>query len=199
MSRGPLPGTLERYGLISNQIRENDFLSGPLPRLFAHRGASAHRPENTIEAFRFAWETGAPYFELDVHLSADSQLVVIHDSSVSRTTGCRGRVENMALASIRHLDAGHQYTSDGGRTFPFRGRGFTIPTLDEVLETFAEARLNIEIKPSNERVGEAVAETLRRYQASHRVVIAAREHDILERFRSLNGKIHTGFRKKEIR
>jgi glycerophosphoryl diester phosphodiesterase len=183
----------------SNKAKQNGFLSGPRPRLFAHRGASASCPENTLEAFRLAWKAGAPYLELDVQLSADGRLVVIHDGSVSRTTGRRGRIRNMSLESIRGLDAGHQYTRDGGRTFPFRGRGLTIPTFDEVLEAFPGARLNVEIKRSAEGVESAVAEAIRRFAASERVVVAARDHDIMERFRGLDGNVLTGFSKEEAR
>ncbi len=193
------PNAPERQSLISDEAKQNGFLSGPRPRLFAHRGASARCPENTLEAFRLAWEAGAPYLELDVHLSADGRLAVIHDGSVSRTTGRRGRVRNMSLASIRALDAGHQYTRDGGRTFPFRGRGLTIPTLDEILETFPEARLNVEIKGSSEGVETAVAEAIRSFAAADRVVVAAREHDIMERFRGLDGNVLTSFSKEEAR
>lgn len=185
--------------MISSGKTNKGFLSGPEPRLFAHRGASAQAPENTLEAFRIAWKNGAPYFELDVHLTADGHLVVIHDGSVSRTTGRRGRVENMSLEDLRGLDAGHHYTSDHGRTFPYRGCGLTIPTFEEVLEAFPEARLNIEIKRSREGITKAVAQTIHRFEATDRVIIAARDHEILEQFRPMNGGVLTGFSKKEVR
>ena len=122
-----------------------------------------------------------------------------HDRSVRRTTGRRGRVENLTLEAIRRLDAGHQYTPDRGRTFPYRGRGLTVPTFDEVLEAFPEARLNIEIKPSRPGIEEAVIEAIHRFRASGRILIAARQHEILERFRVLNGNALTSFSKKEVR
>ena len=83
-------------------------------------------------------------------------VVVIHDSSVTRTTGRRWRVESMTLETIRQLDAGHRYTPDHGRTFPYRGRGVAIPTLEEVLEAFPEACLNVEIKRSRQGVERVV-------------------------------------------
>ncbi len=175
------------------------FLSGPEPRLFGHRGASAVVPENTLEAFRTALEVGAAYLEMDVHSSADGQIMVIHDSSVSRTTERRGRIENMNFDAIRRLDAGYQFTPDHGRTFPYRGRGLVIPTLEEVLVAFHEARLNIEIKRSREGIEAGVLELIAKYGASERVVIAAQEHDILERFRALDSKILTSFSKLEVR
>lgn len=175
------------------------FLSGPEPRLFAHRGASAAVPENTLEAFRTALEVGSPYLEMDVHSSADGQIMVIHDSSVSRTTGRRGRIENMTFDAIRRLDAGYRFSLDHGRTFPYRDKGLVIPTLEEVLEAFPNTRLNIEIKRSREGIEAGVAELLAKYEASERVVIAAQEHDILVRFRALDSTVLTSFSKVEVR
>lgn len=176
-----------------------DFFSGPEPRLFAHRGASACAPENTLEAFRLARAAGAPYAELDVHLSADGHPVVIHDSSVARTTGKRGRVENMKLESIRRLDAGHQFTPDRGRTFPYRGRGLTIPTLEEVLESFPELRLTIEIKRSREGIVETVVDTIRCFAAVDRVIVASLDHGSLARLRVVEPRLLTSFSKHEVR
>jgi len=175
------------------------FLAGPEPRLFAHRGASASAPENTLEAFRVAWEEGAPYVEMDVRRSVDGVVMVIHDASVSRTTGRRGRIENMTFDDIRRLDAGYTFTPDHGRTFPYRGRGTAIPTLEDVFEALPEARLNIEIKPSREGVEQAVLDIIRRYGAEDRVFIAAHEHEMIEKFRALDGAVLTGFSKKEVR
>ncbi|MGD2027419.1 MAG: glycerophosphodiester phosphodiesterase family protein [Anaerolineales bacterium] len=102
------------------------------PLIIAHRGASAHAPENTLAAFRLAQEQGAEGVELDVHLSADGQVVVIHDNDISRTTNGRGLVHNLTLSEIRRLDA---------------GQGETVPTLDEVLDLIKDRILiNIELK-----------------------------------------------------
>ena len=185
--------------MISSPTSNCSFFSGPEPRLFAHRGSSAKAPENTLESFRSGWDDGAPYLELDLRLSADGHLVVIHDNSVARTTGRRGRIENMTFDAIRRLDAGYSYTPDHGRTFPFRNRGVVVPTFEEVLEAFPRARLNVEIKRSNDGIEESVADAIRKYEASERIVIAAREHDILERFRALADRVHTSFSKTEVR
>jgi glycerophosphoryl diester phosphodiesterase len=76
------------------------------PTIFAHRGASAHAPENTLAAFELAVAQGADGIELDAKLSADGHVVVIHDATVDRTTDQRGRVKDMSLAELRSLDAG---------------------------------------------------------------------------------------------
>lgn len=100
--------------------------------IFAHRGASAHAPENTLAAFRLAKEYQADGIELDVHLSADQHVVVIHDEDVSRTTNGQGKVFNLSLEELRRLDA---------------GQGEPIPTLVEVLDLIRDQLfINIEIK-----------------------------------------------------
>src|SRR5215210_2416980 len=90
------------------------------PVNLAHRGASEMAPENTMEAFRLGVEVGAGGLELDVHLTRDGRLVVIHDPTVDRTTGGTGAVAQMTLDEIRALDAGHEFTPDDLGTFPYR-------------------------------------------------------------------------------
>ncbi|HYN65203.1 MAG TPA: glycerophosphodiester phosphodiesterase family protein [Candidatus Limnocylindrales bacterium] len=99
----------------------------------AHRGASAQAPENTMEAYRLAVEAGADAIELDVHLSQDGQLALIHDETVDRTTEGAGHVEGFSMAGLRRFDAGARFTAADGST-PFAGKGLKIPTLPEVLD-----------------------------------------------------------------
>jgi glycerophosphoryl diester phosphodiesterase len=96
------------------------------PYFFAHRGASAYAPENTIEAFLLAFEQGAKLIEFDVKVSADENVVVIHDQTVDRTTNGTGRVNLLTLLEIKQLDA--------GGWFEDRFSGVKVPTLDEVFE-----------------------------------------------------------------
>jgi len=111
------------------------------PLVIAHRGDSAHRPENTLSAFASALELGAELIEMDVQLSRDGAVVVIHDPSVDRTTDGSGRVREMTLAELRKLSAG--YPLHYGTSYT----GERIPTLGEVLGLLRErARAMIEIK-----------------------------------------------------
>lgn len=145
------------------------------PLLIAHRGGSGLAPENTLAAFHQAVDDwGADMIELDVHATADGECVVIHDPTVDRTTDGVGRVERMTLAELKELDAGYRFTPDQGATYPFRGRGVKIPTIDEVLESLPGMRLTVEVK-----VGAAQAPllaALRRHGAEDRVIVAA-EHE----------------------
>ena len=111
----------------------------PRPTIFAHRGASAHAPENTLAAFELAIRQGALAMELDATLCSGGQVVVIHDDTVKRTTGAPGVVRKMPLAAIRELDAGSWFAP------AFKGE--KIPTLAEVFETVGKRIfINVEIK-----------------------------------------------------
>ena len=174
-------------------------LRGDWPVNLAHRGASARAPENTLEAFRLAVEAGAGGLELDVHVTRDGEVVVIHDASVDRTTDGSGAVAEMELEEIRRLDAGYRFSPDGGRTFPYRGRGARIPTLTEVYASFPEARVNADIKKAQSGAEEAVLRVIRSAGAEERTLIASTEHAVVRRFRRISrGHIATAASRREI-
>src|SRR5437867_3617731 len=95
------------------------YLDGPRPRLFAHRGASGLFPENTLDAFAAGLGGGAERLELDVHATADGQVVVIHDETLERTTDGTGLVRALPLAALQRLDAGYRFRAPDG-THPLR-------------------------------------------------------------------------------
>jgi glycerophosphoryl diester phosphodiesterase len=111
----------------------------PTPIVFAHRGASAYAPENTIAAFDLAYSVGAPALELDTMLSKDGIPVVIHDNTVDRTTTAAGRVNQFTAAELYALDAGSSFSKDY--------QGEPIPLLRDVLVRYKDKLLiNIELK-----------------------------------------------------
>ncbi len=111
------------------------------PALMAHRGNSGLAPENTLAAFAAALETKSEWVELDVHLSADGELIVMHDATVDRCTNGSGAIAEMTLAQIKALDAGSWFAPE------FAGE--TVPTLAEVVALVGDRiRLNVEIKSS---------------------------------------------------
>jgi glycerophosphoryl diester phosphodiesterase len=145
------------------------------PLLIAHRGGGALAPENTLAAFRSAVDDWAvDMIELDVRATADGECVVLHDATVDRTTDGTGPVSGLTLAELKRLDAGFRFTPDGGQTFPFRGRGVTVPTLDEVLTALPATRLTIEVKSADAQ--EPLFDTVERHAAADRIV-AAGMHD----------------------
>jgi glycerophosphoryl diester phosphodiesterase len=111
----------------------------PRPIIFGHRGASRYAPENTLAAFQTAFDQGAPAIELDVMLSADEKLIVIHDSTVDRTTNGSGKVNELSIDSLKKMDAGSKFSD--------KFINEKIPTLEEVLDlTGGKFLVNIELK-----------------------------------------------------
>lgn len=160
----------------------------PLPRVVAHRGDSAHFPENTLEAFLSAYRMGVDVIETDVHLSKDGFLVIWHDETLDRNTNGTGRIEDHTLEELKSYDAGFTFTTDGGATFPFRGKGVELCTLDEALKACPAQRFNVDLKTKGEPIVDAFIKVLNQNQAKKRVLGAS--------FHLMNLKL---LRKKEPR
>jgi glycerophosphoryl diester phosphodiesterase len=110
-----------------------------MPAVIAHRGAAHDAPENTVAAFKLAWQQGADGIEGDFHLTRDGQIVCIHDAVIKRTAGRASKVAETTLAELRQLDVGSRKGA--------QWRGIRIPTLAEVLATVPEGKkVFIEIK-----------------------------------------------------
>lgn len=142
------------------------------PLIIAHRGASGHAPENTLAAFQLAMDHQADGVELDVMLTKDDQLVVIHDDTVGRTTNGTGRVRDMSLEMLQALDA---------------GGGEKIPTLENVLDTFGgQFLINIELKnyaTPFDALPIIVAKLLNNYGFTEKVLVSSFNPFNFRRFR----------------
>lgn len=160
----------------------------------AHRGASQQAPENTMEAFRLGVEAGADAIELDVHLTADGQLAVIHDDTLDRTTDRTGAVRDLTMAHVREADAGARFARPGDAGLPFRGRGLRVPSLPEVLEWLPDGiGLVIEIKAR--AAADAVVEAVREHAVRRdgRLAVISFDEATIERVRELEPEIRTGY------
>lgn len=157
------------------------------PVNFAHRGGVHIVPENTIEGFREAVALGPVVLELDAQLSADGAVVVIHDDTVDRTTDGTGAVRSMPLARLQELDAGYWFTPDGGATFPWRGRGVRIPTLEAVYREFPDHMVNIELKGDRPGTEDAVWRVIEAAGAQARSLVVASDGQSIQRFRVASG------------
>lgn len=152
-----------------NYLLQHKFLK------IAHRGASAYEPENTLRSFKLAFDMKADMIELDVRMSKDGHLVVIHDRTVDRTTNGHGYVKDMALAELKKLDA---------------GKGEKIPTLEEVIELGAKkTKFAVEIK---ERGTEKKAVSLiKEYNLLDDVFVISKNGEFLKNVKALEGRIRT--------
>jgi glycerophosphoryl diester phosphodiesterase len=169
------------------------------PLFFAHRGGSLLAPENTLTAFRRGAELGADALELDIQLTRDGEVVVMHDPQVDRTTNGVGPVSSFTSDELRRLDAGYRFTPDGGQTYPFRERGVTVPSLREVFETFPDLRINIDLKESNPQREQALWRLIQEQRAEDRVLAASFVYAPLVRFRRLTGaRVTTSATRREL-
>jgi glycerophosphoryl diester phosphodiesterase len=162
--------------------------------IVAHRGASRMAPENTMEAFRLGVEAGADAIELDVHLTADGQLAVIHDETLDRTTDFTGSVASLTMDEIREADAGARFARPDDSGLPFAGRGLHVPTLPEVLEWLPDTTgLVIEVK------ARAAADTVVRAVGDHhartdgRMSVISFDEVAIDRVRELDPGLRTGY------
>jgi glycerophosphoryl diester phosphodiesterase len=169
------------------------------PVVIAHRGGNGLWPENTIYAFRHAAEMGVDVLEMDVRATADGALVVIHNDRVDRTTDGRGRVEDLHLEELESLDAGYRWTDDDGQTYPFRGKGIRVPTLQEVLEVFPAKRMVIEIKPPSTKAASAFCQIVTEYSRENTVLVASFHNSVMETFRRECPRFPTAATPEEVR
>ena len=176
---------------LEQEIKETSCFSDPTPRLFAHRGASGEAPENTMPAFQRAADLGIVYMELDVHLTSDGHVVVLHDETLERTTNGHGQVKDQTLAKLQQFDAGYHFSPDDGKTFPFRGQGVTISPLAEVLRRFPQVRFTVEIKQKEPPVEEQVIAVVQECGVADTVVLASEHDAVVARVRNLAPDIAT--------
>lgn len=170
----------------------------PMPRVVAHRGDSAHFPENTLPAFESAYTMGVDVIETDVHLSKDGVIVVWHDPTLERNTDGSGRIEDHTLEELKSYDAGYTFTPDGGKSFPFRGTGVQLCTLEEALIACPAQRFNVDLKSRDPRIVDEFIALLNRLQAKKRVVGASFHRSNLALLRKKEPRIQTSITTIEV-
>lgn len=182
--------------------------------MYAHRGGAALRPENTIEAFDHGLSLGAHGLEFDVHLSKDGVVVVHHDAMLDRTTGGRGPLAAHTAEDLARLDAGFWFRPADGTsatmvpqptgevppgTFPFRGRGARIPTLQEVLRRYPGVQLIIELKVNDPGLAHRTIDEIRAADAVQRVALGSFYWRVLHAARAYEPRLRTGAAREETR
>lgn len=154
--------------------------------IFAHRGSAGTHPENTMAAYIEAEKVGAEGLEIDVHLTKDNQLAVIHDNTVNRTTNGSGMVRDYTLAELKKLDAGSWFSPSFQQE--------RIPTLEEVLKFIQNNNmiLNIELKYAvldDVDFEKKVIQAVEAHDLVDRVIISSFNHEGLKKVNQLQPKI----------
>jgi len=158
----------------------------PPPVHISHRGGAGIYPESTLYAFGQAVEVdNTDVLEIDLVLSADGHIMVTHDLEVDFTTDGSGLVNDLTLAEIQALDAAYWFDPDGDQTYPERGMGHTMPTLDETFEAFPQMYYNLEIKDAASEYEADLYAMVQQYDLEDRVLWGSSNSDSSERLRAL--------------
>ncbi len=168
------------------------------PLVIAHAGSELY-PTDTLYALREYADMGVDILEMDVHMTKDRQIILIHDETVDRTTNGTGDVREMTLAELQKLDAGHHWTNDDGESYPLRGHGINIPTLEEVFMIFPDYPMIIEIKQENPSMEKDLCKLLREHNMQEKVMIPSFSNTTLERFRQACPEVASAASSSEVR
>lgn len=164
----------------------------------AHRGGAGIRPEHTLVAYEQAIADGADVLELDIHATIDGVIVVMHDDTIDRTTDGIGAIKDKTLEELKAYDAGYRFTRDEGMTFPFRGMGLVVPTLEEVLDAFPDVPYLIEIKQAEPSIVDDFVAITRTREMTRQINGASFNDDVLAELRAKAPEIDTSFAFNEV-
>ena len=179
------------------KIHSHPFIKNNRPIVFAHRGDSAQIPENTMQAFKDAYQMKVDCIETDVHMTKDQNFVHFHDPDLVRTTNGTGEISDYTLAELKVLDAGYKFQSEESEDFPFRDKGLQILSIEEVLPVFPNVRFNIDIKSKNPKAPELLAKKLKELDIEQRVCVGSFHQKQIQLFRNFSSSA-TSAGKKEV-
>jgi glycerophosphoryl diester phosphodiesterase len=185
--------------LIAKPAPEQAYYSSDMnyPLVIAHQGGDGLWPGDTLFAYQNAVKLGVDVLEMDIHITKDGVLVLMHDEAVDRTTNGIGEIESMTLAELKQLDAGYDWSPDEGKTFPFRGKGVTVTALEELFQTFPDKHMTIEIKKSNASMIKPFCDLIRQYNMQDKILVASFYDDKIKEFRTECPEVATSSAKTE--
>jgi len=185
--------------VISKPAIDHPYYAADLnhPLVIAHQGGDGLWPGETMFAYQNAVNLGVDVLEMDIHITKDGVLVLMHDEAVDRTTDGSGEIESMTLEELKKLDAGYDWSTDNGVTFPFRGTGLKVATLEEVFTAFPDKHMTIEIKKTNTSMAKPFCELIRKHKMEDKVLAASFYDDKLKEFRETCPEVATSSAKNE--
>ena len=184
---------------LARPVIDRPFFDQADTMVIAHQGGEELRPSNTMAAFQHTVDLGVDVLEMDVHGAKDGVLILMHDDTVDRTTDGAGAIKEMTLAEIKQLDAGYYWSADDGQTYPYRGQGIGVPTLEELFVAFPNRRMNIEIKQREPSIVESFCRLLTEYGMSDKVLVASFHPETMTEFRQNCPGVATSMTESEIR
>ncbi|MCP4142690.1 MAG: glycerophosphodiester phosphodiesterase [Chloroflexi bacterium] len=188
-------------GLGSRPAPEHPFYAQfeEYPLVIAHQGGDHVWPGETLYAFENSVALGVDILEMDAHITADGILVLLHDESVDRTTNDSGLVEEMTLAELKKLDAAYWWSVDDGASYPYRGKGLVIATLEEIFKAFPDYPVNIEIKKTERSMAQPLCNLIREYNMQDKTLIASFHDERMAEFRDICPEVATSGSRSEVK
>ena len=169
------------------------------PMILAHQGGLKEWPSSTMYAFQQAREVGSDVLDLDLHMTRDGVLVLIHDTTVNRTTDGKGKVAEMTWDQLKTLDAAYHFSQDGRKSFPLRGRGLGIPRLVDVLEAFPDWKFQIEVKQAPLEIAPKLSKVLKEHEAEEKVLLSCFDEEMMGALREHCPNVASSATPSEIR
>lgn len=171
----------------------------PLVMGHADDSGSGFWPGNTMLYLEGIAGLGVDVLEMDLHMSRDGRIVLIHDATVDRTSDGSGRVSDLTLAELQALEVGVNWTQDDGATYPYRGQGLRIPTLEEVFQRFPDYPMIIEIKQETPSMAEPLCALIRQYGMAEKVIVPSFRDAAIQEFRAACPEVATAAASEETR
>jgi glycerophosphoryl diester phosphodiesterase len=184
--------------IMAQPVPDYPFFGSDDLLVIAHQGGNLIRPDNTMVAFAHAVDLGVDVLEMDIHATIDDELVIMHDETVDRTTDGTGLIKTMTLAELHSLDAAYRWSPDEGESYPYRGQGIQVPTLEAVLQTFPDMLLNIEIKQTQPSIAVPFCQMLRKHDRTDDVLVASFREEAIVQFRKACPEVATSMVQGEI-
>jgi glycerophosphoryl diester phosphodiesterase len=174
------------------------YMGASPPLVIAHQGGDAVWPGNTLYAFERSVAIGADVLEMDAHITRDGQIVLMHDEEVDRTSNGTGLIEEHTLADLKQLDAAYMWSNDGGKTFPYRGQGIQVTTLEELFQKIPQMRYVIEIKLTQNSIDKPLCDLIRKHDMQEKVMIASFHDEAMQNFRTTCPEVATSASRGEV-
>jgi glycerophosphoryl diester phosphodiesterase len=170
------------------------------PLIIAHADDTGNGlwPGNTMPFLEGVAGLGVDILEMDVTMTRDGMIVLMHDTTVDRTTDGAGRVSDLAFAELRQLEVGVNWTQDEGRTYPYRGQGLRVPTLEEVFARFPGYPMNIEIKQETPSMAAPLCDLIRRSDRQNTVLVASFSDAAMGEFRAACPEVATAASRRDV-
>ena len=188
-------------GMLSKKAGNSSYYPKtlPIPLVIAHQGGDEIWPGNTMFAFELAVKMGVDVIETDIRQTKDGVLVVSHDEIVDGKSNGVGRITDLTYAQLQKLDAAYNWSPEQGPTFPYRGKGITYTSLEEVFKSFPNMRFNIDMKQTDPPIYSAFCDLIRKYHMQDKVIAASFSHQNTAAFRKICPEVTTSGDESETR